>query len=376
MSPKMTFDFNNKNLSLTDSDQDLMVYSYITPTDDVKDIRGVVVDKEGNIVMKTFPYTPEFVLDSDNDESVKNISIDFNRNRFFLSEEGCLIRVFNYNGKWYVSTHRKLDAFQSKWSSNKSFGYMFEEALYNEYKKTKDFYQFVGGSLYGSENVLKSFLTKLDTEKSYVFLVRNSEENRIVCESPTEPKLYYTGSFNRDGSNFQFLEIHIDLPKELYLEDLTDLVQYVDNIDYKKNQGVVVIGSSGPLKILNKQYYKMFKVRGNNYNLRFRFLELINNTEDLELLYDLYPNNMNMFKSMKSDLYEIAKNIHQAYMTRFVNKEFATVPKEQFGIMKECHQWHISDRKNKVTLNKVLDCLLSKDTKILYSIWKKYVSNA
>ncbi len=31
--------------------------------------------------------------------------------------EGTLIRIFYFNDKWIITTHRKLDAFKSKWGS-------------------------------------------------------------------------------------------------------------------------------------------------------------------------------------------------------------------------------------------------------------------
>jgi hypothetical protein len=54
----------------------------------------------------------------------------------------------------------------------------------------------------------------------------------------------------------------------------------------------------------------------------------------------------------------IAKQIHNSYINRFVNKNQVVVSKEEYRIIRECHGWHISDReKNKVTLNIVLRVL-------------------
>src|SRR5690606_28365278 len=42
--------------------------------------------------------------------------------------DGCMIKLFYYNDKWNVSTHRKINASTNWWSSNKSFEIMFYDA--------------------------------------------------------------------------------------------------------------------------------------------------------------------------------------------------------------------------------------------------------
>ena len=53
--------------------------------------------------------------------------------------EGCLLRLFNFNNKWFLSTHKKINAFRSKWSSKDSFGLMFQNALQYEYNVDDSF---------------------------------------------------------------------------------------------------------------------------------------------------------------------------------------------------------------------------------------------
>ena len=45
------------------------------------------------------------------------------------AHEGSLLRAFCVNDTWYITTHRKLDAFRSKWASRQSFGAQFVESL-------------------------------------------------------------------------------------------------------------------------------------------------------------------------------------------------------------------------------------------------------
>ena len=76
--------------------------------------------------------------------------------KFTESHEGTLIGVFNYNNKWYYSTRRHIDMYQSHQyiygkKSELSYGEMFEEAL-NKISITKD-----------------DFESKLDTSLQYYF---------------------------------------------------------------------------------------------------------------------------------------------------------------------------------------------------------------
>ncbi len=43
--------------------------------------------------------------------------------------EGNIKQNFYFNDKWIITTHRKLDAFKSKWGSEKSFGDILKKLL-------------------------------------------------------------------------------------------------------------------------------------------------------------------------------------------------------------------------------------------------------
>ena len=112
----------------TDENTELQMYSYKQCTkvdsDELKAYRGVVVSGT-TIVAPSLGYTPEYnetELDQIHDLDPMNYS-------FYPSREGTLLRVFFHNGKWYLSTHRKLDAFKSRWGSDTSFGDLFVQSI-------------------------------------------------------------------------------------------------------------------------------------------------------------------------------------------------------------------------------------------------------
>ncbi len=96
--------------------------------------------------------------------------------------EGTLIRIFYFNDKWIITTHRKLDAFKSKWGSEKSFGDIFKEAVMI---KTQD-------SQINDDVDVNTLCQKLGLNKhrQYTFLITATDKTRFVCPSTPIPIVY------------------------------------------------------------------------------------------------------------------------------------------------------------------------------------------
>ena len=119
MEPSVSFEHISsfeKSVYIYEIEDDLRLYHYkkINDTNDaflLKQVRGIVFDVNNNLVMRGFPYTPEYIAD----ENLKNVFTQPLTNfKIFHSQEGTIIRVFFYN-KWRVSTHKRLNATHSRW---------------------------------------------------------------------------------------------------------------------------------------------------------------------------------------------------------------------------------------------------------------------
>ena len=78
------------------------------------------------------------------------------------------------------------------------------------------------------------------------------------------------------------------------------------------------------------------------------------------LISDLYRpvKTVDTQTTIENVLYDIAVSIYNAYKERFIQKQYRTTPKEQFQVVKTCHEWHKMDRKqNRVSLEKVIEVL-------------------
>lgn len=363
-------EFNRKNVEalgnrvrITDHDEDtnLDLFCYVKCGPDDPEMlsrcRGVVFNGD-DIVMRAFPYTVEFNNQQD-DLIQDSIGPVFEECKFYDAHEGALIRMFNFGGKWYTSTHRKLNAFRSKWASKESFGTSFKKALEEEYKNND---KVLGGRPMTGENILSEFQKTLNPSHQYMFLVRNSSENRIVCSPPENPTVYHVGTFV-DGVLDLDNYINIPHPRKHSFKDIDDMYEYLNKVSYRDIQGVIVFAPDNKqYKIIPTKYQELFQVRGNEPSIKFRYLQVRMNRKMCNNLYGLYPKMADTFDDYENILYCVAKNIYHAYVQRFIKKRYVTMPREEFVVIRECHSWHEQNRAdNRISLNKVIE-ILNKQT--------------
>ena len=360
------------NFKLTDSIGHIKLYSEPYPNGK----KGIVL--EGNAkIMNCFPFvketTTENIHERWDDEKLKNA-------RFFKHEEGTLIRVFYSSRGWMVSTQKKLDAFTSKWGSNKSFGEEWVDALGYEHNTTTSLREKLGTG----DNILPKFFKTLDKSHQYLFLLRNNAQNRIVCMSPSYPTVYHVGTFK---SNLLDLDddIGISKPDEINVNNMDDLNREIENVDARYSGGFMirlrekkkdpkdVLENDSWEKMLTPRYVDLQKVRANEPSLKFRYLQLRLDTDMVDKLYALYPDAIPLFNEYEDTLFDIAKYIHQSYINRFIRREFVTLEREFFSIMRICHEWHKEDRSsNKISLDKVIEVINTRYDHVLNKMIKVY----
>lgn len=355
-------------IRLTDKDEEngLELFCYIKCTNDDEDIvkkcRGVVFNKD-KIVMKAFPFTREYSsTDEDNVKSVFS-QTDFTKCRFYNSVEGTLIRVFNFNDKWFVSTHRKLNAFKSKWASKESFGDIFKRSL-EEYMMNGGYEKVFDGVTESfdkesiKENTIEKVCSRLDKNNQYMFLVSNTPENRIVCTTKEVPELIHVGTFKNGELDLDDY-VGFNKGKEHHFGSVEEMISEVESIDYDEFQGIIAfLPNNEQVKILTPKYQELFKIRGNESSIKFRYLQVRMNKRLSNGLYSLYPKYSKDFDDYENILYKIAQFIYRSYIARYISKRYITLPVEEFAVMRECHNWHCQDRgNNRINEEKVIEVL-------------------
>ena len=191
-----------------------------------------------------------------------------------------------------------------------------------------------------------------------MFLVLNSENNRIVCRAPDHPSVLHVGTFIDSKLSLDD-DIGLPRPEKLSFRTVDELFAYVHEIDMTLVQGVICFAPGNrQYKVLNKYYSQLFDTRGNEPSIKFRYLQVRMDRQKSEMLYYLYPSMETEFDNIENTLYDIAVNIYTAYVQRFIKKRFVTVPNEDFMVVKQCHKWHEQDRKqNRIRLEKVIEIM-------------------
>ena len=114
---------------LVDEDykNNLQLYHYNKCTNDslqhIKESRGVVKSND-TLVSKSFGYIDEYTVDGENvsellenNKKILDNIRSFHQSKIYKMYEGTVVRMFFWKHKWFLSTHKKLNAFDSKWGN-------------------------------------------------------------------------------------------------------------------------------------------------------------------------------------------------------------------------------------------------------------------
>ena len=349
----------------------------------IKECRGVVRSND-KIVSKSFGYIDELTVDELNSDEIEKKIHSFHQTKIYPMYEGTVLRMFYWKHKWVLSTHKKLNAFDSKWGNSecKTFGEMFVESLCyltskSSYNNNNTLIENTLNEPSDMWNIFDNFCFQLNTNKTYVFLLLHDRDTTMVCTRYAEqPFCFHIGEF--DNTTHLLLEGNTSgLPSlpEIKCNTVSNLINLVRNIDYRVHPGFILyFPNQTQLKLFNKNYKKALEVRGNQPDLLYRYFEIRKNKELSNEFLELYKEDEDYFMTSELALLEVGKLIFQAYMNRYVHKKYVFLPKCEHIVMKMCHQWHNENRdKNKISINKVLSILEELPTKMLYSIVKNHM---
>lgn len=318
-------------------DENMYLFSYGTGSKDlpeiVKNCRGRVYDKDGKLIMSCFNYVDE-LTPSEFKESYPDF--DVSSYDCFLSREGTVIRLFYYNDKWHISTHKRLDAYKSKWSSKKSFGKLFEDDILNFYSSMDDFF------------------SVLDKNSTYAFLILSTPENRIVSRQSIHG-VYHVSTLK----NGQFINCDIGIKKFDQLSSdmsLDDIFKMVEGTDPYEAQGVILFHKNlnYQVKIVNERYQYLSSLRGNEPSIKFRYIHVRMDPQMKTDFVELYKEHEQWFELYERIINETIHDIFNAYITRFVNNDYIMIPQKEFIVLNKCKIHIASQSENyKLTLDDV-----------------------
>lgn len=339
-----------EHIRVLDQQGSLVLLHYLTtlkndvvdeePLREIGTLRGTIIDMDTKqVVCRSYPFTPEIVTNDKNLE--KTLPEDLSQVSMYSACEGTILRLFWSGKTWQLSTHRKIDAYNSYWVGP-TFGELFRQLQEDNFA-----------------------YRDLDTNYCYIFLMSHNE-NRLIYNIP-EPQLMLISIFSRDEGRFLapteygpgYNAKHLHLKGVVYPQPLAG----IDTIETLKtaveetpgsfnSAGVIILPNPTkpyPIKILSTEYDSLRKARGNDPSLRSRYLQL-RGTSECGIIVNWYtePEYQQVFDDAEDEFEKLVGHIHQLYMNRFIGKDFSQLPKEEFVTLQRCHSWHQQDRANNI----------------------------
>lgn len=257
-----------------------------------KQANGLIFEKETNKIVAMCQNKLTDLESVNEFYDLLNSNLD-NKIRLEYCEDGTMMRLYNHNNIWHTATTRCIDAKLSYWTSEKNFDTLFWEIFD------------------------KTLLHTLDKNYTYIFILLH-KENRIVIKHNINMLVYISRinniSLEEDYSNVFYNVYGIKRPKLIEINNLQEAF-------YNKfKRGIIVkildktINTWNVYKLDFDKYNSIKTVRGNVPDIRMRFLELLNNPEELRYLEVCYSEHKYMFNFIRVQLIKLIKEIHKLYI--------------------------------------------------------------
>jgi hypothetical protein len=349
-----------------------------------------------------YPYSLELTKNDISKFQKEKFNL-FSNCRFYEANEGTMIRVFNVDGKWYTSTNKKLDAFNSKWAAKKNtFGIQLYDSiclLFDEEKIVES--DFKKKIEIAKENLDNIWEKSLEKDKKYFFLLKPCEEEKIVCLT-SKDRLKNIGVLDKDNilsldedinliSPITQKKILISKPNERFFENEEVLLEELDKLDEYNCPGFMAICTkdfktsedisknierSFHIRIFNDKYKYLFSLRDNVPSLRFRYFQLSflktkeslfdKNSEHyqkaclaLESFCNLYQDVFNKTEIDSFIWRTIVQDLFFKYQSFFVRHERFEVSSTIKSLMSLIHNEYIESQYSKKTDHKRISDIIA-----------------
>jgi hypothetical protein len=262
---------------------------------------GIIFEKGTNkIVAMCYPQIEDVKSAEELNEIISNkdMSVEY-------CEDGTMIRLYNYNGEWFTSTTKCIDASISFWSSSKSFNELFWDIFD------------------------KNDLLNLDKNSTYFFILLH-KENRIVVKHKKN-SLVYISKINNNNyieEDTNIFRNNLNIIRKEYIDNdkFISIIKSNEPFDLSNKRGLIirtrnVEGVANVYKIDFESYKIIKNIRGNVAEIRIRYIELLNKPESLELLEKIYKEYQFTFAFIKASILKLVKTIHRLYINSHVKHE-------------------------------------------------------
>ena len=252
--------------------------------------------------------------------------IDWDTASATIKEDGTLLFLSHYDGRWIWGTRQNFDVNHAEMSDAlyHSFGALLKDVIAKYYPDFK-----WGGTATMGQNCTWCFELC-------------SRFNRIVIDYP-EPKLFLLAKFDNDsGREFpQYLVdadaryLCVDRPKYYKMSSVDDYAQLVEGFGIQ-HEGVVVLDGKGDrIKMKSKLYFEMHKQMSNGAMDVPAMVGLVRKGEDEEFL-SYFPDYKDKFAKIQTQVYFAHSGIR-------IVRESAQRCKDELGLTRKEFALRVKD---------------------------------
>ncbi len=307
----------------------------------VRECNGIILEKETN---KIVCYSFEKCEDM---ESV-NPKINLDEARFDIAIDGVLIRVYNYNGVWMVSTKKCIDAKKARWLTQKSFHDMFEEVFPTEK------------------------IANLNTNSCYSFILCHPDNNMVVKYEA--PRLYHIATRNMETLKEYECDIGIEQsPKQMIINRDLSLLEQLTTTPNLNYEGYILVDSNYQRQKIVSPYYKRAReVWGNTNNRFFRYCEIRKSGPKLTEEYiKLFPQDTKDFLDYEVRVTNFGKKVFEVYQARHVQRKQIEIPQYLKRVIYDIHGDFLKNRQI-TDMVKIMNWISNYDAKLLLHLITKF----
>lgn len=263
-----------------------------------KYFNSLILDNKFNVLMYGGPKVHDSKRDKFLLNDIKKLIGDNSYNSY-KAYEGTTINVYysHHNDKWYFSTKRKFDMFESNFGSDSSHGQMFVEIVN-----------------------IDQMIQKLDKKYSYQFVLSHKKNALLDIDKNNKLILCSVRDKNRGNQLLNRNEMtaiyellsnlgNIELPQNYLLEE------FEKNMD-SNSQGIIIKFGEELFRVYTNTYIKLLKMNPKIYSVQSNLLWNYNNNT---LTQYIYYNNWNVGNENKKAIYKTTCNVFN-YVVSILDK--------------------------------------------------------
>jgi hypothetical protein len=295
--------FVSKGCRIHEDGENYMIVAPVEYNEELAQAVGTIFNKEThNVVCFGFPKTVELPLETTDSPFTGKI---------LASEyiDGSLIRAYHDGSIWRLSTNGMINAYESYWISQKSFGELFDDCLSRIYSDN---------TLFATSPLVNS----MNKQYSYQFILRHPS---VHLDQTTKSFIYHVGTFDNIGLKYvsDTIDKHFRKPSVTEFASLADIQTSIKTksgcrgyILYSKDNADI---QTPRYKMLNAEYSYLRDLIGNTPNLYLRYLECLSEGRASELL-DKFPSIRYHSSWVDKCLAKITSDVFSAYVEKFMKK--------------------------------------------------------